>query len=440
MKTQVADRGLLTEGKRTRSLPNVIFPFGMNLSTGVATQVDDGLRHARSFDALPGSSVPVCSFSANDGQLGPARTVEPLNFSGEVDATETHRLGSSTSRTAAAIDRQTVRHDIITSRVEVLNLATVPTSAPSLANQDISFIDTDLLRAATTQQEKLRTTLSGHYDMRNMLHAPQLDAGSRDGLIGCHTSAGIDHNPMWGSATYYAQSNSESDTADAYMGSSSGQESFMATASTSGAASSRWQRHLAWQSTNPWQHANGEPSPQNGLAEDKFRHITGHETASGVQQRAACFESGLDRYDGVNKPREGAASPAMTFPFVGSSSMITSGSPGAGRMEEGCIGSRKRVWYRAPNGQFASARKVISGGFAANGLGQAVQSGTGSSPSIRRIRRRRKSEEVDRKYRCDYEGCDKAYGTLNRGYHRSFSRVAMVERDALTDRTDQPLP
>ncbi|PWY96958.1 hypothetical protein BCV70DRAFT_49981 [Testicularia cyperi] len=72
-------------------------------------------------------------------------------------------------------------------------------------------------------------------------------------------------------------------------------------------------------------------------------------------------------------------------------------------------GGRRRIWYRAPNGQFASAAQMLSH----HVNGGESQGSNGSSSGIRRIRRRRKSEEIDRKYRCDYPGCDKAYGTLN---------------------------
>lgn len=35
-------------------------------------------------------------------------------------------------------------------------------------------------------------------------------------------------------------------------------------------------------------------------------------------------------------------------------------------------------------------------------------------PGQRKIRKRRKWEEIERKYQCDFPDCDKAYGTLNR--------------------------
>ena len=89
---------------------------------------------------------------------------------------------------------------------------------------------------------------------------------------------------------------------------------------------------------------------------------------------------------------------------------------GGGRMEEGCIGSKRRVWYRAPNGQFASATQALSGQYSGEERGSNGEGSSSSAGGIRRIRRRRKSEEVERKYRCDFDGCDKAYGTLNRKY------------------------
>lgn len=105
---------------------------------------------------------------------------------------------------------------------------------------------------------------------------------------------------------------------------------------------------------------------------------------------------------------------SSSVPGAGSS-IVTVGRIAGGRIEEGSIGSKKRIWYRAPNGQFASATQAFSGNFPGDGSGGSGQDSLhGSSEGFRRIRRRRKSEEVERKYRCDYDGCDKAYGTLNR--------------------------
>ncbi|GAC99460.1 potential zinc finger protein [Pseudozyma hubeiensis SY62] len=120
----------------------------------------------------------------------------------------------------------------------------------------------------------------------------------------------------------------------------------------------------------------------------------------------------------VHFPREAVEAAACQLSGPGSSALDANSNLVGGRMEEGCIGSKKRIWYRAPNGQFASATQAVSGQLARdeNGSGSG-QGGSRGSVAIRRIRRRRKSEEVERKYRCDFDGCDKAYGTLNRTYH-----------------------
>lgn len=68
-----------------------------------------------------------------------------------------------------------------------------------------------------------------------------------------------------------------------------------------------------------------------------------------------------------------------------------------------------RVWHRAPNGQFASVAQL------ANGSQSHAKYKDNTGPNGERvIRKRRKSEEIDRKYRCDFFSCKKAYGTLNR--------------------------
>lgn len=68
-----------------------------------------------------------------------------------------------------------------------------------------------------------------------------------------------------------------------------------------------------------------------------------------------------------------------------------------------------RIWHRAPNGQFASAAQLQ------NESSTLAQHKDRKGPNGERvIRKRRKAEEIDRKYRCNYRSCTKAYGTLNR--------------------------
>ncbi|KAN0060469.1 hypothetical protein ACQY0O_007800 [Thecaphora frezii] len=75
------------------------------------------------------------------------------------------------------------------------------------------------------------------------------------------------------------------------------------------------------------------------------------------------------------------------------------------RMETQEENGRRRIWHRAPNGQFASLTS----------LAQRREGGTeqADSTSPRRIRKRRKGDEIERRYACDFPGCSKAYGTLN---------------------------
>ncbi|EPQ29048.1 uncharacterized protein PFL1_03337 [Pseudozyma flocculosa PF-1] len=80
---------------------------------------------------------------------------------------------------------------------------------------------------------------------------------------------------------------------------------------------------------------------------------------------------------------------------------------------------KRRTWYRGSNGQFASGSRPtplneLDGSSAGAASGRGGAGREGPTQPLRRIRKRRKGDEIDRKYICDFAGCDKAYGTLNR--------------------------
>ncbi|SPO40042.1 uncharacterized protein PSFLO_05524 [Pseudozyma flocculosa] len=87
---------------------------------------------------------------------------------------------------------------------------------------------------------------------------------------------------------------------------------------------------------------------------------------------------------------------------------------------------KRRTWYRGSNGQFASGSRPtplneLDGSSAGAASGRGGAGREGPTQPLRRIRKRRKGDEIDRKYICDFAGCDKAYGTLN---HLNTHRLA----------------
>lgn len=74
------------------------------------------------------------------------------------------------------------------------------------------------------------------------------------------------------------------------------------------------------------------------------------------------------------------------------------------------VNGRRRSWRRASNGQFASAAQLQQGD------SDNMRQKHAGPHNTKLIRKRRKSEEIDRKYRCNFGDCPKAYGTLNRKY------------------------
>lgn len=227
---------------------------------------------------------------------------------------------------------------------------------------------------------------------------------------------------MWGLRGHPTGTSFGADPMDLYSPVQDSQEGLTSTGGTSSLASSRSLPELSWSLNDPWL---GRPSTewlqeeqedvvlvrrdstmQPGAVHRESTHSESTTLAAGPIPRTSTSTGPGD----VNANRDSTATLA--------SSSYTTGSRLIGtRMEEGSIGSKRRIWYRAPNGQFASATQAPTG----PSTGETNGNGEGSSrgnEGIRRIRRRRKSEEVERKYRCDFPGCEKAYGTLNRKYSR----------------------
>lgn len=224
-------------------------------------------------------------------------------------------------------------------------------------------------------------------------------------------------NPMWGlgeegfGGTVGGDWKSlHASGADSYYQSSS-------TGGTSSLASSRSMPEMTTSSGDPW---------ITGVDTDWMNdeHYGGvqfrREDSRGSQVGGRGLQGSSDSSNGAPTTPSGTTAFSFTGSRdAGSATGTAHRSMGNGtmvnRVEEGLIGSKRRIWFRAPNGQFASATQtpssLLHGGTTGNDHGEG---GSRGNDGIRRIRRRRKSEEVDRKYRCDYVGCDKAYGTLNR--------------------------
>jgi hypothetical protein len=236
-------------------------------------------------------------------------------------------------------------------------------------------------------------------------------------------------NPMWGSGQYGGGSSSGTMWTEAAMSGRSWPSLLGAVGEKGSLASSEPFPRLSWASDETMLYGDGTDGSRNNPWSDTHGHGLESGFAGGTTREprfessdfsTAALTHSLQAEQGAARG-EGASS--WTLASDGTAAHDTQSGT---RMEEGSIGSKRRIWYRAPNGQFASASQVRVGGEGGDGSSNGGGSSRGSEP-FRRIRRRRKSEEVERKYRCDFAGCDKAYGTLNRTY-RIVRGVQLVRR------------
>lgn len=225
-------------------------------------------------------------------------------------------------------------------------------------------------------------------------------------------------NPMWGSGQYGRGSSPGTMWTEAAMSGRGWPSLLGAVGERSSLASSQPFPRLPWalddtmlygdgmegSRNNPWSDSQGH-GLENGFAGGTIResHFESSDFSAAVLTQSLQPEQDTARGEG---------SSGWTLTSDGTAAYD---AQRGNRTEEGSIGSKRRIWYRAPNGQFASASQVRMGREGGDGSSNGEGSSRGSEP-FRRIRRRRKSEEVERKYRCDFAGCDKAYGTLNRTY------------------------
>ncbi len=229
-------------------------------------------------------------------------------------------------------------------------------------------------------------------------------------------AGGETENPMWGSGQYGGGSSPGTIWTEAAMSGRSWPSLLGSIGERSSLASSQPFPRLQWALDETMLYGDGMEGSRNNPWSDTQGHGLESGFAGGTirEPRFGSSDFSTAALTHSLQPEQEAAQGegASSWTLASDGTAVYDAQRG-NRMEEGSIGSKRRIWYRAPNGQFASASQVRVGGEGGDGSSNGGGSSRGSEP-FRRIRRRRKSEEVERKYRCDFPGCDKAYGTLNR--------------------------
>lgn len=323
--------------------------------------------------------------------------------------------GSCIPHMALHDDGRNLRQEAIAFQVGALNLSTPSSMQTFPVNNGLHCVDSGASSQAASNEEYLETLSPGGYGSGVAWRHPfPLLAMRNDptGSIGVSNETRLERNPMWGSGVYQAG-------AESYGLGRNGNDG-SATGGTSSLSSSRSLPELGWTSGDAWVSRDGT-GWLNGDQDDLSLYQQREErqyiqsAGTGVSSMASMSSTpGPIAY--TNASPQALSMDRSSRSTTQDGNDIQEGNLGGTRMEEGSIGSKRRVWYRAPNGQFTSATQLQSGRLAGNG-NESGESTAGAGQGIRRIRRRRKSEEVDRKYRCDFDGCDKAYGTLNREWN-----------------------
>ena len=372
-------------------------------------------------------SLPNFSLPTNDGHIGPAWSgAIPYPSEGQASREHLYLTSYCEGHPASRDHGQDDKQQGIASGVRALNLSSRPSLSYFPTHHGPCLVGEDGSSKTATCPEWLHPATDGEPGVGQPTRLPFFgDAlhSHLDGHLASLLESSQERNPMWGLRGHPTGTSFGADPKDLYSPVHTSQEGSTSTGGTSSLASSRSLPELTWSSNDPWLGRSStewlQEDQEDGVLvkrDSTMQPGTVHRdsTYSGSTTLAAGPLPGTSTRTGpgdVNANRDSTA----TF----ASSSYTTGSRLIGtRMEEGSIGSKRRIWYRAPNGQFASATQALTGPSAA----EANVNGEGSSrvnEGIRRIRRRRKSEEVERKYRCDFPGCEKAYGTLNRKYSRA---------------------
>ncbi|KAJ9476442.1 putative zinc finger protein, partial [Pseudozyma hubeiensis] len=396
--------------QRIHGLQSSIAHFGMGLSTTLAPPIASHHPSHAFSDQVTGESWPVLVRSADDVRSGCIWPQAAFDSYAQLGTVSYGQLAPSAIRGVTDADAQQASQDLIASGVRRLHLSSSPAAAAPPLTPFGEYDDSD---KPLCGQEWLQSSTWEQRAAEDGMQLPNLCATA-------HEEPRRDYqNAMWTSAQSSLTPSLGSSSREPNTHVHGGSESTPTSGNTSSLSSSRSLSQTnaslgeAWpgQEVHDLTHGDGD---QRQVFPSKWQEHHGY----GISHESG-HDGGLSSYGrnhdlGARFPQESVeeAGPEVLGPS--SSTLDANSHFVGGRMEEGCIGSKKRIWYRAPNGQFASATQAVSGQPARDEIGSGNgQGGSSGSEAIRRIRRRRKSEEVDRKYRCDFDGCDKAYGTLN---------------------------
>lgn len=366
-----------------------------------------------------------CPSLASDGPFDMTRPADAVYRGEEWLALECNHPSSVTSQGVVDLHAQGAQRQATSSRPRDSTFTAPSATAPSatapsrtLFSPDMS--DYDSGERVLNGQEWPRPAEPYLQGEEHTLRLQFVDLSLHHGHNGCQSLMGASaHNPRWGVSHDHTLPLFGRDSRDLYANELGGYDSFATSGTTSFLESTQSLPGSMLTSSDAWLSRNGEASLQDSSFSMRDRAEASGSTR-GIHPRSVSFESSLGQHGDSSAARDGAKVQQGSFAALRSSSGVAGVNLGGGRMEEGCIGSKRRIWYRAPNGQFASATQALSGQIAGDGHDNNGQRSSMSSGGLRRIRRRRKSEEVERKYRCDFDGCDKAYGTLNRKYAASL--------------------
>lgn len=402
----------MTGHQRRQNLQSSTVQIGMGLSTTLAPPIISNHPSHACSDRVTGQPWPALLRSADEGRSGCIWPQTAFDSHAQLGAPCYGHLAPSAIGGVTDADAQQASQDLIASGVRRLHLSSSPAAtAPPLPH---AFGEYDSSDKPFCGQEWLQPSTWEQRVAEDGMQLPYLCAEAHE------EARRNSENLMWTSAPSSLTPSLGSSSRESNTHVHGGSESHPTSGNTSSLSSSRSISQTnaslgkAWPGPEAYElvHGDGDQRqvfPPKWEEDHGIVREIGHNGALANYGHNHGVEASFSR-----KLVEGAGH-EVTGP--GSSTLDANSHLVGGRMEEGCIGSKKRIWYRAPNGQFASATQVVSGrpaqGENSSGNGQG---GSGGSEAIRRIRRRRKSEEVDRKYRCDFDGCDKAYGTLNRTY------------------------
>lgn len=402
-------------------MPNLAVSLAMLPSTSSGLAFYHDPRYPPFEDDKLTYPLPARALSASDGQAETVRLGESSYAIEGHGSRECHLSAQGTMHGSALQDGHDFRSQTIATRVGALEISSPPSRASFANHHALGFYgnDTNKIR---TDQGWAQPVASQQHGSNAFLRLTGFDDDSQNGMSGSLAPVfepSQVQNPMWGLGEHRVCGVLGEQSAMFHGAEHHGHEGSTATGSSSfsSLASSHSFPDPTWSSTDPWLSRHGLAWLQEDH-EDRTR--LGQENGMVATERAS-----LGTYQSASATSIAGDSANITsgrqdarvrrdVPSLAEAGGSTSGERVVGnRVEEGSIGSKRRIWYRAPNGQFASATQTLSGSSTNQGNGNGDGRPRGGD-GIRRIRRRRKSEEVERKYRCDFEGCDKAYGTLNR--------------------------